>query len=87
VSVPDDGYSRNISSLLTVSVPDDCYSRNISSLLTVSVHDDCYSRNISSLLVKQSMLGTAMGVTNSIQMLGVGIANLGVGEILGKNNR
>ena len=39
------------------------------------------------LVVKQSMLGTAMGVTNSIQMLGVGIANLGVGEILGKNNR
>jgi hypothetical protein len=39
------------------------------------------------LVVKQSMLGTAMGVTNSIQMLGVGIANLGVGEILGTNNR
>jgi hypothetical protein len=33
------------------------------------------------------MLGTAMGVTNSIEMLGVGIANLSVGEILGKNNR
>ena len=39
------------------------------------------------LVVKQSMLGTAMGVNNSVQMLGVGIANLGVGEILGKNNR
>ena len=39
------------------------------------------------LVVKQSMLGTAMGVTNSIEMLGVGIANLSVGEILGKNNR
>ncbi|VDH94613.1 Hypothetical predicted protein [Mytilus galloprovincialis] len=39
------------------------------------------------IVVKQSMLGTAMGVNNSIQMLGVGGANLVVGEILGKNNR
>ncbi|VDI75445.1 Hypothetical predicted protein, partial [Mytilus galloprovincialis] len=38
------------------------------------------------IVVKQSMLGTAMGVNNSIQMLGVGGANLVVGEILGKNN-
>lgn len=38
------------------------------------------------LVVKQSMLGTAMGVNNSIQMLGVGVANLGVGVILGTNN-
>lgn len=39
------------------------------------------------VVVEQSILGTAMGINNSVQMLGVGLANLAVGEILGKNNR
>ncbi|KAL3867696.1 hypothetical protein ACJMK2_040566 [Sinanodonta woodiana] len=37
------------------------------------------------LVVSQSTIGTAMGLTTSIQMIGIGISNLIVGQILGKN--
>ncbi|XP_050401661.2 major facilitator superfamily domain-containing protein 1 [Patella vulgata] len=37
------------------------------------------------LVVSQATVGTAMGVTTSVQMIGIGISNLVVGEILGKN--
>ena len=37
------------------------------------------------LVVPQSTVGTAMGLTTSIQMLGIGLSNLVVGKILGKS--
>lgn len=37
------------------------------------------------LVVSQTTVGTAMGLTTSIQMIGIGISNLIVGKILGKN--
>lgn len=37
------------------------------------------------LVVSQSTLGTAMGLTTSVQMIGIGISNLIVGQILGKH--
>ncbi|ESP05560.1 hypothetical protein LOTGIDRAFT_208557 [Lottia gigantea] len=37
------------------------------------------------LVVSQATLGTAMGVTTSVQMIGIGISNLVVGVVLGKN--
>ncbi|XP_064605345.1 LOW QUALITY PROTEIN: major facilitator superfamily domain-containing protein 1-like [Liolophura sinensis] len=37
------------------------------------------------LVVTQSTIGTAMGLTTSIQMIGIGVSNVVVGEILGKN--
>ncbi|XP_060594998.1 major facilitator superfamily domain-containing protein 1-like [Ruditapes philippinarum] len=37
------------------------------------------------LVVSQATIGTAMGLTTSIQMIGIGISNLVVGQILGKN--
>jgi len=37
------------------------------------------------LVVTQATLGTAMGLTTSLQMIGIGISNLIVGQILGKN--
>ncbi|XP_052774294.1 major facilitator superfamily domain-containing protein 1-like [Mya arenaria] len=36
------------------------------------------------LVVSQATIGTAMGLTTSIQMIGIGISNLVVGQILGK---
>ncbi|XP_070563686.1 lysosomal dipeptide transporter MFSD1-like [Ptychodera flava] len=38
------------------------------------------------LVVSQATVGTAMGITTSIQMIGIGISNVVVGEILGSNN-
>ncbi|XP_063286681.1 major facilitator superfamily domain-containing protein 1-like [Pelobates fuscus] len=35
------------------------------------------------LVVPQAILGTAMGFTNFVHMLGIGLCNLGVGKILG----
>ncbi|XP_052070241.1 major facilitator superfamily domain-containing protein 1-like isoform X2 [Mytilus californianus] len=37
------------------------------------------------LVVSQATVGTAMGLTTSIQMIGIGISNLVVGQILGKS--
>ena len=37
------------------------------------------------LVVSQATVGTAMGLTTSIQMIGIGISNLVVGKILGKS--
>jgi len=37
------------------------------------------------LVVSQSTIGTAMGLTTSIQMVGIGISNLVVGQILGSD--
>ncbi|XP_053394258.1 major facilitator superfamily domain-containing protein 1-like [Mercenaria mercenaria] len=37
------------------------------------------------LVVSQATIGTAMGLTTSIQMIGIGISNLVVGQILGKS--
>lgn len=37
------------------------------------------------LVVSQSTIGTAMGLTTSIQMVGIGLSNLIVGQILGKD--
>ncbi|XP_062603171.1 uncharacterized protein LOC134264946 [Saccostrea cucullata] len=37
------------------------------------------------LVVSQATVGTAMGLTTSIQMIGIGVSNLVVGQILGKN--
>ena len=39
------------------------------------------------LVVSQATIGTAMGVTTSIQMIGMGISNLIVGQILGTSDR
>ena len=36
------------------------------------------------LVVSQATVGTAMGLTTSLQMIGIGICNLIVGQILGK---
>lgn len=38
------------------------------------------------LVVSQATVGTAMGLTTSIQMIGIGVSNLIVGAILGKND-
>ncbi|KAI8773724.1 major facilitator superfamily domain-containing protein 1-like isoform X1 [Biomphalaria glabrata] len=38
------------------------------------------------LVVSQSTLGTAMGLTTSIQMIGIGISNVVVGQILGQED-
>ncbi|BFY99342.1 hypothetical protein BsWGS_02382 [Bradybaena similaris] len=38
------------------------------------------------LVVSQATLGTAMGLTTSIQMIGIGVCNLIVGQILGKES-
>ncbi|TRZ00785.1 hypothetical protein DNTS_032831, partial [Danionella cerebrum] len=38
------------------------------------------------LVVPQATLGTAMGLATSIQMIGIGISNLVVGQILGTKN-
>lgn len=35
------------------------------------------------LVVKDSVVGTAMGITTSMQMIGIGVCNLVVGFILG----
>uniref|UniRef100_T1ITK3 Lysosomal dipeptide transporter MFSD1 n=1 Tax=Strigamia maritima TaxID=126957 RepID=T1ITK3_STRMM len=37
------------------------------------------------LVVNQATLGTALGLTTCVQMLGIGISNLVVGAVLGKN--
>ena len=37
------------------------------------------------LVVSHSTVGTAMGITTSMQMVGIGICNLVIGEILGKD--
>ena len=39
------------------------------------------------LVVSQATVGTAMGLTTSLQMIGIGVCNLIVGEILGKKKR
>ena len=39
------------------------------------------------LVVSQATVGTAMGLTTSIQMIGIGISNLIVGQILGKSDK
>ena len=39
------------------------------------------------LVVSQATIGTAMGVTTSIQMIGMGISNLIVGQILGTSEK
>ncbi|CAL1531406.1 unnamed protein product [Lymnaea stagnalis] len=38
------------------------------------------------LVVSQTTLGTAMGLTTSVQMVGIGISNVIVGQILGKDD-
>ena len=37
------------------------------------------------LVVTQATVGTAMGLTTSIQMIGIGISNVVVGQILSSN--
>ena len=39
------------------------------------------------LVVSQSTVGTAMGLTTSVQMIGIGVCNLIVGLILEKKKR
>lgn len=39
------------------------------------------------LVVPQATLGTAMGLATSIQMIGIGVSNLVVGQILGTKSR
>ena len=39
------------------------------------------------LLVSRSILGTAIGVAQTLQMAGIGVSNLVVGQILGDNER
>ncbi len=39
------------------------------------------------LVVPQATLGTAMGLATSVQMIGIGISNLVVGQILGTKSR
>ena len=39
------------------------------------------------LVVPQATLGTAMGLATSIQMIGIGLSNLIVGQILGTKSR
>lgn len=39
------------------------------------------------LVVPQATLGTAMGLATSIQMVGIGVSNLVVGQILGTKSR
>ena len=39
------------------------------------------------LVVSQATVGTAMGLTTSIQMIGIGISNLIVGQILGDDKQ
>lgn len=39
------------------------------------------------LVVPQATLGTAMGLATSIQMVGIGVSNLVVGQILGTTSR
>jgi len=39
------------------------------------------------LVVSQATVGTAMGLTTSIQMIGIGISNLVVGKLLGNNKK
>lgn len=39
------------------------------------------------LVVPQATLGTAMGLATSVQMIGIGISNLIVGQILGTKSR
>lgn len=39
------------------------------------------------LVVPQATLGTAMGFATSVQMIGIGISNLVVGQILGTKSR
>lgn len=39
------------------------------------------------LVVPQATLGTAMGLATSIQMAGIGVSNLVVGQILGTESR
>ncbi len=38
------------------------------------------------LVVSQATIGSAMGVTTSVQMIGIGVSNLIVGQILGTND-
>jgi len=38
------------------------------------------------LVVHQSTVGTAMGIATSIQMIGIGISNVCVGAILGRDS-
>ena len=37
------------------------------------------------LVVNQATIGTAMGLTTSIQMIGIGLSNVIVGQILGSS--
>lgn len=39
------------------------------------------------LVVPQATLGTAMGLATSVQMIGIGLSNLIVGQILGTKSR
>ncbi|KAL5021083.1 hypothetical protein ScPMuIL_000238 [Solemya velum] len=39
------------------------------------------------LVVSQATIGTAMGLTTSLQMIGIGLSNLIVGQILGKDQK
>lgn len=39
------------------------------------------------LVVPQATLGTAMGLATSMQMIGIGLSNLVVGQILGTKSR
>jgi len=38
------------------------------------------------LVVHQSAIGTALGITGSLQMIGIGVSNICVGAILGKDS-
>lgn len=39
------------------------------------------------LVVPQATMGTAMGLATSVQMIGIGVSNLVVGQILGTQSR
>ncbi|CAG5135233.1 unnamed protein product, partial [Candidula unifasciata] len=54
------------------------------SFAAVSMMQAC--GQVSPLVVSQATLGTAMGLTTSIQMIGIGVSNLIVGQILGKES-
>jgi hypothetical protein len=47
MSVPDEGYSRNMSGIFKLFLPDEGYSRNMSGIFKLFVPDEGYSRNMS----------------------------------------
>lgn len=58
-----------------------CWSLSVCAVLQASMWPSI------PLVVPQATLGTAMGLATSMQMVGIGISNLVVGQILGTKSR